>query len=300
MVTRVTNQAILTRAVDRMTRRYARLDRATSDATTGRSMHRVSDDPGAMSRVLGLDGAERARRREISAAVDAEGLLNAADASLQTIMTRMQRVRQLAVSGANDRSAAERASMAEELDSIQTELVGLANTRQRGRRIFGGNEAGPAVSGAGTTFTYDGDAGAALRTVGENDTVEANVLGSDAFWFTPPAGFSDNLFAVVGDVSAAIAAGDSGRAAASLEAIDAAMAQVGRQLAVVGARTNYVEAARARADQLAFALRNERSELADVDLAEAIVRLRTEETAYQAALSAVARSMPPGLAAFLS
>lgn len=93
--------------------------------------------------------------------------------------------------------------------------------------------------------------------------------------------------------------GDTARVSAGLEAIDSAMSQISRQLTAIGAQTNHVEAAQARTLDLAAALSSERSELQDVDIADAILRLRTEETAYETALSAVARSLPPSLASFL-
>ncbi len=299
-MTRITNLAIATRSIERISARFTRLQQATDDATTGTRLRRPSDDPAAMSRVMTLDAADRGHQRELRAAADATSWLNATDASLQTAMSRLQRVRQLMVSAATTRPDGDRTAISAELDAIAEELVGIANTRHHGRPLFGGDVAGDAVAGSGIAFTYTGDAGQVQRKVGATEVVQVNTSAQDAFWFTPPAGFADNVFALVGQMSAAVANGDTAMVAAGLDAVDAGMDQIGRQLAAVGARTNRVDTATVRTHQLAASLATERSELADVDLAEAIVRLRTEETAYQTALAATARSLPPGLAMFLS
>jgi flagellar hook-associated protein 3 FlgL len=129
--------------------------------------------------------------------------------------------------------------------------------------------------------------------------VKINVTAQDAFFFTAPPGFSNNVFALVEDMAAAIESGDTARASAGLDALDTAMSQISRQLTMVGAQTNHIEAAQMRTADLAAALSTERSDLQDVDIADAILRLRSQETAYETALSAVARSLPPNLASFL-
>lgn len=296
---RITSQAVVTRSIERLNARYAGLERASRDATTGRRIHRVSDDPASMNRVMALTAAGRMREQEVKAGSDAVSWLNSADTTLQTAMTRLQRVRQLTVSGASTLPPDQRQGLAVELRSIQQELISLANTRHNGRALFGGTADGAALSGSGTAFSYDGDAGQVLRRVGPDDVVKVNVSAQDAFFFTPPPGFSDNIFAVIEEVAAAIDGGDTERAAAGLAAIDAGMSQITRQLASVGARTNHVAAAQLRTADLAAALATERSELQDVDIAEAVLRLRSEETAYETALAAVGRSLPPSLASFL-
>jgi flagellar hook-associated protein 3 FlgL len=296
---RITTQSIVTRSVERLNTRYSGLERASRDASTGRRIHRVSDDPAAMSRVMTLTAAGRMRDQEIKAASDATNWLNAADTTLQTAMTRLQRVRQLGVSGASTMPASQREGLVVELRAIQQEMVNLANATHNGRPLFGGTAAGAAVSGSGTAFTYTGDTGQVMRRTGPSDNVQVNVTAQDAFFFTPPAGFSNNVFAAIEEMAAAIEAGNTARTAASLDAIDAGMEQIGRQLALIGARSNHVAASQLRTSDLKAALTTERSELQDVDIADAILRLQTEETAYQTALAAIGRSFPANLASFL-
>jgi flagellar hook-associated protein 3 FlgL len=296
---RITSQAIATRSVERLNARYAGLERASRDASTGRRIHTVSDDPAAMNRVMALTASERMRGQEVKAASDAITWLNTIDTTLQTAMERLQRVRQLGVAAGSTLPADQRQSLSVELRNIQSELVNLANTTHNGRPLFGGTTSGNAVSGTGTSFTYDGDTGPVLRRIGPNDVIQVNVTAQDAFFFTPPAGFTDNVFAVVEELALALDTGDTARASESLAAVDAAMTKISGQLARVGAQTNHVESAQLRTADLADAAKNERSELQDVDIAEAVLRLRSEESGYQTALAAIGKSLPPSLASFL-
>lgn len=296
---RLTPLAVLTRATSRIAARYTAFERASEDVTTGRRIHRASDDPAAMNRVMALTVADSSRQRELSAAADAANWLDSTDSTLQSAVDRLQRARQLVVAGSGTLGPSERQPIAIELRSISEQMVALANARHHGRPLLGGTADGLAVTGGGGAYTYAGDSGAVLRRVGPNEMVQANVTAQDAFWFTPPAGYADNAFALLDELADAIDAGDTERAAAGLEAMDVAVSQVTGQLARVGTRANQVEAARTRVTELSQSLVAERSELQDVDIAEAVLRLRTEETAYQTALAAIGRSFPPNLSSFL-
>ncbi|MDH5521410.1 MAG: flagellin, partial [Acidimicrobiia bacterium] len=65
------------------------------------------------------------------------------------------------------------------------------------------------------------------------------------------------------------------------------------------AAANRIEKAlfRAQSDEVAF--RTTLSETEDTDMAKAIMELQIQETAYQAAQSALAKSLQPSLASFL-
>lgn len=296
---RLTPLTVLTRTTARIADRYTAYERASDDVSTGRRLHRVSDDPAAMHRVMALTAAHGTRQRELSAAADAATWLDTTDSTLQSAVDRLQRARQLVISGAGTRGASERGAIAAELRSITEQVLAIANARHHGRPLLGGTADGAAVSAAGGVYSYTGDAGAVVRRVGPDETVQANVTAQDTFWFTAPAGYPDNAFALLDHLAAAIEAGDTDRAAAGLDAVDAALDQATGQLARVGARANQVEAARTRTADLSRSLLTERSELQDVDIAEAVLRLRTEQTAYETALAAIGRSFPPNLAAFL-
>lgn len=68
------------------------------------------------------------------------------------------------------------------------------------------------------------------------------------------------------------------------------------QFTELGTRT---EAARNPSQRTTHSIRVERTEVGDADVAAAIMDLQVQEVAYQATLQAMARALPPSLAAFL-
>ncbi len=74
---------------------------------------------------------------------------------------------------------------------------------------------------------------------------------------------------------------------------------IGDAQARKGTASNRVESARACADDALPAIRSQLTDVEDVDIAEAIMELQTQEMAYTATLEALARALPPSLAAFL-
>ena len=60
---RLTPLTVLTRASTRLATRYDTYERSSADVSTGRRIHRVSDDPAAMNRVMAITADHRTRER---------------------------------------------------------------------------------------------------------------------------------------------------------------------------------------------------------------------------------------------
>ncbi|MBA2317887.1 MAG: hypothetical protein H0V93_08930 [Euzebyales bacterium] len=100
------------------------------------------------------------------------------DSQLRAGMERLRRARDLAVEGSSSLSAAERAAIAEEIRSVQDELVGIANTRHRGRPLFSGYGAGDAVGrdGAGDTDALNDAINGAITRLDDAQRVMGTTL----------------------------------------------------------------------------------------------------------------------------
>jgi flagellar hook-associated protein 3 FlgL len=130
---------------------------------SGRRVHRPSDDPAAMLRILPL----RAELRDLEQLVDngelAREILNTGAAALEDASSIMQRLREIAVQGANGTtSGSDRRSLGDEVDQLLQQMVGLANTRRGDRHLFGGTQTATApfelvTAGGSTRVLYRGD-----------------------------------------------------------------------------------------------------------------------------------------------
>ncbi len=292
---RVTSETTVLRSLDRLQARMHAFDRAQTRLGTGRNVQRPSDDPAATRRTMSLRSSMRAQQQQLRNAADGMSWLDTADQQLQAAMTRMQRARELAVRGASTSEPGERAALAHEVRTIRDEIVAIANTQHMGRPLFGGFADGVAVADDGGGWTAQGAGDEIMRRVGDDELVRVNVTAAEWLGFTA----GDDLLTRLDGLAVALESGGSSAISGQLADLDTAMSRIGDGLAVVGASASRIESAQARTQQTVDILRAQLSEVEDVDLAEGIMELQTQQVAYEATLQALSRALPPTLAAFL-
>ena len=225
--------------------------------------------------------------------------LETGDSALNDTVATLTEGRTLAVNGANGTNTAEaRAAIAAQLRSIGDELISLSNTTLNGRPIFGGT--------AGTTQAYDidgnylGDNGEVVRTITPTDDFVVSPNGPAVFGTPnvadPLNGTNFQLFDALAD---AVEAGDTAVTRQGIEAIDAAISRAQGEVGRLGSLSSQLDGVAARNEASQIATKAQISDVQDVDIAEAVVRLRAAETSYEATLSAASRSLGPSLLDFL-
>ncbi len=275
-----------------------RVQRQQAQVGSGKTLTRWSDDAAAAA------SAERYRGQEADwtsfrrTATDAKSWLGTADGALQSMSFVLSRVKQLAVSAASGAlTDASRKAVADELDQLKGELRDVGNTTHLGRSLFGGFGAAALTTDAAGTVTYAGDDGEVKRQVSPTITLQVNVSGRDVFGFNAPPG--EDLFSMLTSLSTAVRAGDSATIASSQTTLKARHDDVLRGLAQVGTTTNRVENAYDTGGVALQDLASRRSELEDVDLADAVLKMNAAQASYTAALGAASRANLPSLADFL-
>lgn len=293
---RITHEALVQNSLKRLHSRLAQYEETQARMASGKRVSVPSDDPARASRIFTVRGEMRSRAQEVRNAEEATGWLNASDAALQSMSDRIQRVRNLALQAANPLSSSDRSAIAAEIRSIRDSLEGVANSTYAGRPLFAGHAGGAAVTKVAGVWTYTGDAGTVERRIADGEYVQINVNADTVFGFS--AGGTDTLTAL-DDLADAIAAGDQAGVQTGIGEMDGALARVTDTLSTVGAQSNRVEAARVRAEDSILVLRAELASVEDVDIAEAMMELKTQEVAYEMTLQALGRALPPSLASFL-
>jgi len=296
-MTRVTSEMMTTGSLRRLSSRLQQYERTQSQLATGKRILAPSDAPGDANRALGLRAVQRAREQELRNAGDAKSWLDITDTQLQAGMERLSRLRELTLRGASSVGAQESSALAVEISNIRDELLGIANARNRGRPLFSGFSDAQAVRNVAGSWVYEGDSGAITRRVSESDVVTVNVTAAEVFGFGGPPG--SDLFSALDQLVADLQGGNTNGVTAALGRIDAGRTTLGNALAKVGASANTVESAQVRTDSALLSIRTELSEVEDVDMAEAVMELQTQQSAYEATLQALGRSLPQTLAAFL-
>lgn len=299
---RVTQDSMVQATLHRLQTRLSEREQANTKVSTGREWQRLSDDPAKANRALGLRAEEHARTQHQRNAESADSLLEITDSTLQSMVDRLHRVRDLTAAGAKGtQSQSEREAIATELHELRDELMALANRTQGKTALFAGYRAEPAVTATGAGYAFspppEDDIEQVRRTIGPHEDVRLNVTAQELFTGVPGAG--DNLFALIDEIATQVAAGDDDAASASLGKLDTAREQLQAHHSAVGVAHNRVKAALNRGERDLLAIKTERSNVEDVDLAEAIMELQTQEVAYEAALGSLARVMGPSLLDFL-
>jgi len=265
--------------------------------SSGKQLIRASDDPTAASMAMDLRvQLNRAQQRDRSL-TDAQGWLDTADATLTNSLDRLVRAKEIAVrasstGGLSDPTA--RQGMATEIDAIREDLLALANTKYGDRSLFNGTATGGAYDAAGQ---YLGNDASVIRDVAPQTNLKVNSTGPEIFGTS--GGPVGNMFEVLDRLSAAISAGDEAAIAAEHTNLMAATDRMSSATVDIGSRAARVLDLKDRADDDSLRLTSQLSEIEDVDVVEALVRSKAQETAYQAALQVTAKILPPSLLDYL-
>jgi flagellar hook-associated protein 3 FlgL len=266
--------------------------------SSGKAIERASDGPA--DALVAIDHrASLARSAQYDRnATDASGWLNTADTALVGAVDNLNRARELVLMARNSSGdPGVRAAASAELRSIRQSLLQLSNTAYLGRPIFAGNVAGTAAYSS--SGTYVGDAGAVRRPVAEGVDLQVNQTGPAVFGASSATPMDGDLFQMLDAVATAIDAGDVAAMGTSLDRIDTATSRIEDTQVTLGARARQLEDVTARAASADIDRRQALSQLEDVDMAEALIRVRGRQFSYEAALGIAGRTMSTSLLDYL-
>lgn len=255
--------------------------------SSGERLGRSSDDPVAASRLRSLERASELTAINTRNANRANSDLSLADGALTEIADNLMRAQELAAHAANDTlNDTQRAAIGEQLASIRSQLIALANSRDSaGHALFGGEASGDAYTlDGGGNAVYAGTASSGELALGDGQSVVRGVTGPEIFNFSHE-GSSTDLFAVLGNLATALqsGAGDPAAAAnAALGAMSAGLEKITTTQTVIGARMNWVDFNLARHERLGEVRTAEQGEIGGVDPATAMIELQEMMTVMEA------------------
>lgn len=292
-ISRVTQQTVQRSTMANLQASLQRSADLQARMSSGTKIAVPSDDPAGAADLLRLRADQRANAQHARNAADGDAWLTTVDSALQESLALVRKARDLAVrSGSGAMGASSREALAAEMEALGAQLRGQANTQYAGRAVFAGTSATSAF-GPGPAYAHSGAAGAAVtRQVGPETSVRVDSDGAAVFGTG-----AGSAFALLDDLAATIRAG--GDLTAGMDALDARMSTMLREVASVGARHNQVKNATATLAGEKVTLAGQVSAIEDVDLAAVLVELQAQEVAYQGALAATAKALQPTLLDFL-
>lgn len=178
MLGRVTQGFIVNDFNNNLHSRQDELQKTQKQLASGYRVNLPSEDP--VAAVNYMDFQSRLREVEIYRTIvdNAKSKLNIADSAMESVTGIIQRLRELAVQGANGTyTKEERQNMAMEVDQLLRELATIANTSYKGNPLFGGTtmDANPFKA----QFRVDEKTGVEylenVRYTGNNQTLQSEV-----------------------------------------------------------------------------------------------------------------------------
>jgi flagellar hook-associated protein 3 FlgL len=271
---------------------YSRMAKTQQQLSDGRRITRPSDDPFGTGQVLGFDTQLADVRRYQENVADSIGFMNAADSALDTVTGALQAIYEKAIQASNGtNSIADMQSLATEIQQLKAVLVDGLNVQHGDAYVFGGTATGaPPFNGN----NYDGNGNTMARRVGQASPVQINVPG-DQIVGPNGANTLDLIDTLIADVTGANFVGVQGSITALQTATDQALG-VRTQMGAITAR---LEVMQSRLDLTEERLLAARSDVADVDAAEAYMQFTQQQTMYEAALAAGTRIMRTSILDFI-
>lgn len=290
-MTRITTASLATTTERNLQAAMTRLATIQNKAGTQKEISRPSDDPAGTANVMALRAHQRQNEQFSRNVQDANGWLSTTDKAMTTATDLLQQVRDLTVKGANDGALSPDAkeAIALELDELHDALLTAANTQFMGRNVFAGTSDAP--NAVDSTYTFSGTSGVERR-IGANSSVRVDADGAQVF-----GQGNASVFQLVKDIAMDLRNGTN--ISARVGEVDAGLQKVLGAQATVGASHAAVLAADDALLADSVSLEARRSGIEDIDLGSVILELKTQEVAYQAALSAASRTLQPSLMDFL-
>ena len=282
---RITDAMLTSASLADIQRSQARAFDAQEQVSSGKRINHASDDADGAARAVRLRGELAGIARQSQNADAATSWLSATESSLGEVSSILQRVRELTVQAGNGTlSPSDRKAIADEVDQLTESVRDQANTTLDGRYLFSGAQTTTRPYAAGSDAYLGGRSGQDVVAidVGPGVSVQVNTNGLALFG----EGNGDGLLiGTLRTLSADIRSGNSAAVqGADLQALDRNATAVVDARAATGATQNRVDAAKSRLADLQTAATKLLSSTEDADMAQAIMTLSTQRSAYQAAL----------------
>jgi len=260
---------------------------AQTQLSTGLKVNVVSDSPDVISRLLQAQANLSTAQQVSSNLGQVSTEVNTGEQALESATTLYDQVQTLSAEGATStQTPSGRAGIAQQLQSIEQQMVGLANTNVNGRYIFSGD------TDQTQPYTYDAtqpdpvsgyQGSASTRTIQapNGTTFPVALTAQQMFDSTDP---TTNVFTSINNMVTALNSNDQTAISTANAAMPAVSTYLNSQLAFYGTAQDAISSATTSASTLVTQLQTQISGMQDADETQSILNLTQAQTEQQAAL----------------
>jgi len=283
---RITQSMITRNALYRVQQNRTRMSEIQNRIATGKKVMKPSDDPTQFARAERFEAVLAQNDQYLNKIRHANNWINNSVSLLEQLNDIVLEGRDVANRGADGQSDAEiRSTLASKLDSLISETVAIANSQYLGKSVFAGTDtktANPFIYASGVV-SYIGNDQYMTRSYSETISVTINTSGQDLM--------NTGIFNAMTDLRDNLLADDEAAIRNSIDEMATAQKQLLNVTAEMGARSKNIFLIESRLEQSSLDIQGFLSEARDANLEEEIVRYKTEEFAYQAALQATSNAI---------
>ena len=259
----------------------------TVEISSGRSVNQPSDNPTAAALLIENNDQATFNAGYLQSLSAVQGQLSTADSTLSSVVSVLQQATNLGIEGANGTlSDADRASIATELQGIQSQLLSLANTSYQGHYVFAGTNTNTAPFVLDRTVpsgvSYAGNTIVNKVSIGSGYQLPVNMPGSQLF-----SGTGGDVFLAINNLIKQVQSnGDIGDAAT---AVGTASSYISAQRVFYGNAMNQAQSQTTYLDTAKLQLSQQQNTLGAADLATVASNLTQAGIDTQATLATIAK-----------
>lgn len=298
---RITNSQITSMFLEAVEDRRESVAKIQTHIATNQAILSPSDSPDGAVQAMSLRNSLSRLDQMQTTFETSRRHLSLLDTTLVEMSSLLTEGKTLAIQGGNDTNGAdERRRFATRIDGLIRDMTALANSRVDGVYLLGGtdSDAPPYVLTETDDLVSDITANTSptsdrQRDLGHGEMMSINIPGEDIL------GAPADVFGVLIDLRDALNNNDSTAVREAVGQIDTALAQVADANVVAGNRLRRLDLIEQQTDNEVLTLKSAQSEIEDIDLAETILALKSNETALDAALAIGSRLLPRSLLDFI-
>ena len=259
-------------------------NQALQQVSSGQKLNSLSDNPTQAASLVDLRMQSSSDTQYLQNISSLTGSLNVADSALSSVVEALTTAQSVGVEGANGTlNSSNRQALAQQIQGIQQQVLGLANTTYNGEYIFSGTTTTTQPyeqdSTSSSGVTYNGNNNSNSVEISEGVAMPTSLPGSQVFSNATTSVFQSlqdlyNALNTDGDISGATAE------------VQNALTYVTTQQTFYGNSVDRLNTSKSFLTQEQTQLTEAEGDTLDVDMATAVTNLTQAETTQQALVKA--------------
>ena len=262
-------------------------DNALEQLATGQQLNSLSDNPAAVASLVSIRTQSSSNAQYLKNISTLTGTMQVTDSALSSVVESLTSAISLGVEGANGTlSADNRQAIAQQVQGIQQQVLGLANTTYDGNYVFAGTATNGAAyetdNNASSGVQYTGNTDVNTVEISQGQTMQVNLPGSQIF-----SNAAGDVFQSLQDLYTSLQNG--GDVATATTGLRTALDVVDNQRTFYDNSLNHLSSSQTFLNSEQTQLTTAQSNTLDADMAKTITDLTQSETTRDALLQAAGK-----------